>query len=72
MDLTGGEAAVSRDYASGQLVGIDLHRRRSVICRLTASACELPLNRAGDALGRSDMALGVFPKIKFTLRIERS
>jgi transposase len=25
---------VSRDYASGQLVGIDLHRRRSVICRM--------------------------------------
>jgi transposase len=27
---------VSRDYSSGQLVGIDLHRRRSVICRMSA------------------------------------
>ena len=27
---------MSRDYSSGQLVGIDLHRRRSVICRLDA------------------------------------
>jgi len=27
---------VSRDYASGQVVGIDLHRRRSVICRMGA------------------------------------
>ena len=27
---------MSRDYSSGQLVGIDLHRRRSVICRMTA------------------------------------
>lgn len=27
---------MSRDYSSGQLVGIDLHRRRSVICRIDA------------------------------------
>jgi transposase len=27
---------VSRDYSSGQFVGIDLHRRRSVICRMSA------------------------------------
>jgi transposase len=27
---------VSRDYASGQFVGIDLHRGRSVICRMDA------------------------------------
>ena len=27
---------MSRDYSSGQLVGIDLHRRRSVICRMSA------------------------------------
>ena len=27
---------MSRDYASGQFVGIDLHRRRSVICRMDA------------------------------------
>ena len=26
----------SRDYSSGQFVGIDLHRRRSVICRMSA------------------------------------
>jgi hypothetical protein len=26
---------VSRDYASGQFVGIDLHRRRSVISRMS-------------------------------------
>jgi transposase len=28
---------VSREYVSGQVVGIDLHRRRSVICRLGAA-----------------------------------
>jgi hypothetical protein len=33
---------VSRDYSSGPLVGIDLHRRRSVICRM---------NAAGEVLG---------------------
>lgn len=27
---------MSQDYASGQFVGIDLHRRRSVICRMDA------------------------------------
>ena len=27
---------MSRGYSSGQLVGIDLHRRRSVICRMSA------------------------------------
>jgi hypothetical protein len=32
---------VSRDYSSGQFVGIDLHRRRSVICRMSAEGVVL-------------------------------
>ena len=30
------EAAGSRDYAPGQVVGINVHRRRGVICRMSA------------------------------------
>jgi hypothetical protein len=36
------EAAESRDYSSGQLVGIDLDRRRSVFCRIYAVGELLP------------------------------
>jgi hypothetical protein len=32
---------VSRDYSSGQFVGIDVHRRRSVICRMGAEGVVL-------------------------------
>src|SRR3954449_5703623 len=43
------EAPVSEQYAGKQIVGMDLHRRRSVLGRMTATGAALERERISDA-----------------------
>jgi transposase len=65
-DVTANEAPVDAEYDGRQVVGIDLHRRRSVIVRMTAGGEQLSVARISndpELFAREIAAAGVAPEV---------